>query len=75
MNYEELKRANKLLEEIKEVDFNLSMIENPNRSINVGINDYYIPFDSKYKPKFVAIMKEIRAELIEELKELGVTEV
>jgi len=74
MNYTELQKANDLLKEIKEIDFNIRMIENPHRDINIGINDYYVPFGSKYKPKFVAIMKEIRTELIEELKKLGVTE-
>ena len=74
MNYEELKRANELVEEVKEIDLTLSMIETNTRSIRIGVKDYLMYFDNKYKEKFIPIIKEIRAKLIEELKELGVTE-
>ena len=74
MNYTELQKANDLLGEIKEIDFYLRTVDGTTGNIKISIYNRMIFFNNKYKQKFVAIMKEIRAELIEELKELGVTE-
>lgn len=74
MNYRELQKANDLLGEIKEIDFYKRMVDGSTGNIRISINSHIIFFNNKYKQKFVAIMKEIRDELIEELKELGVTE-
>lgn len=75
MNYTELQKANDLLGEIKEIDFYLRVTDDAIGNIRISTNNRVIFFNNKYKPKFMAIMKEIRNELIEELKELGVTEV
>lgn len=75
MNYTELQKANDLLGEIKEIDFYLRVTDDAIGNIRISTNNRVIFFNNKYRPKFVAIMKEIRNELIEELKELGVTEV
>lgn len=72
MNYRELEKANGLLNEIREIDLKLRQLENPLKRI--VINDYFIPFNEKYKQKFTAILKEIRDEMVKELNELGVTE-
>lgn len=72
MNYKELEKANELLNEIREIDLKLRQLENPLKRIT--INDYFIPFNEKYKQKFTAILKEIRDEMVKELNELGVTE-
>lgn len=74
MNYEELQKANELLEEIKEIDLTLSMIKTDTRCIKIGVKDYIMYFDNKHKEKFIPIIKEIRDELVKELEELGVTE-
>lgn len=74
MNYRELEKANELLNEIKEIDFYLRVVDDAIGNIRISIKNRVIFFNNKYKVKFVAIMKEIRNELIEELKELGVTE-
>lgn len=74
MNYEELEKANELLKEIKEIDFYKRMVEGATGNIRISINERVIFFNNKYKQRFDDIMKEIRVELIEELKELGVTE-
>lgn len=74
MNYTELQKANDLLGEIKEIDFYLRVTDDAIGNIRIRTNNRVIFFNNKYKPKFMAIMKEIRNELIEELKELGVTE-
>lgn len=74
MNYEELQMANVLLKEIKEIDFILRVSESPNKNIKVGVNEYSKCFGNEHKRKFMNIIKEIRDEMVEELKELGVTE-
>lgn len=74
MNYEELEKANGLLKEIKEIDFYLRVVEGATGNVRISINERVIFFNNKYKQRFDDIMKEIRVELIEELKELGVTE-
>lgn len=43
-------------------------------SIRIGVNSYVIFLDNKYKQKVDDALKRIKNELIEELKELGVTE-
>lgn len=74
MNYEELEKANGLLNEIKEIDFHISRIEHPINRVRITLDDYFISFKEKYKQKFTAILKEIKEEMIEELNELGVIE-
>ena len=74
MNYEELKRANELVKKIREIDNYLKTIKYTLEKIRLGVDVYVIYFDNKYKEKYEDIIKEIRDELVKELKELGVTE-
>lgn len=75
MNYNELQRANELLNEIKEIEIKLRVLEHPFNYAIISINDYKLYFNDKYKQKFVDILKEIRDDMVKELNELGVTEV
>ena len=43
-------------------------------AIEIRVHCHVIFFDNEYKQKFDDTLKEIRAELIEELKILGVVE-
>ena len=74
MNYRELEKANGLLNEIREIDLKLRRLEHPFYRVRISIEDYFIPFNEKYKQKFVDILKEIRDEMVEELNKLGVVE-
>ena len=74
MNYEELEKANGLLNEIRDIDFHIRQIEHPLNRARISVDDYFISFDEKYKQKFTAILKEIRDEKLKELNELGVTD-
>ena len=74
MNYEELQRATDLLKKIKEIDFYLKMTETSLSNIEISVNSHVIFFDNKYKQKVDNALKRIKNELVEELKELGVTE-
>lgn len=75
MNFEELKRANELVGKVREIDVYLKTTRCSLGKIRVGVDVYVIHFDNKYKEKCEDIIKEIRNELVKELKELGVTEV
>lgn len=75
MNYGELKRANELVEKIREIDDYLKMTKYTLGKIRLGVDVHVIFFGNKYKEKCEDIIKEIRNELVKELKELGVTEV
>lgn len=74
MNYTELQKANVLVREIKEIDFHLKMTERSPGSIRIGVNSHVIFLDNKYKQKVEDALKRIKNDIIEELKELGVTE-
>lgn len=75
MNYAELQMANDLVKKIREIDFHLKMTERSLSSIRIGVNSHVIFLDNKYKQKVDDALKRIKNELVEELKELGVTEV
>ena len=74
MNYAELQVANDLVKKIKEIDFHLKMTERSPNDIRISVNSHVIIFDNKYKQKVDNALKRIKKELVEELKELGVTE-
>ena len=74
MNYRELQKANVLVKEIKEIEFHLKMTERSPSSIRIGVNSHVIFLDNKYKQKVDDALKRIKNDIIEELKELGVTE-
>lgn len=74
MNYNELQRATELLNEVKEIKSKLITLEHPYNCARISINDYELYFNGKYKQKFVDILKEIRDDMVKELKELGVVE-
>lgn len=73
MNYKELEKANELLNEIKKIDLMTEDVVDYNY-VEIETEHAGSYFGEKHKQKFVNILKEIKNELIEELKELGVTE-
>lgn len=74
MNYKELEKANGLLNEIKNIDRMTEDIVDYNY-VEIETEHAGSSFEEKHKQKFINVLKEIRNELVEELKELGVTEV
>lgn len=74
MNYTELQKATDLLKKITEIDFYLKMTKMSPSNIEIKVHSHVIFFDNEYKQKFDDTLKEIKNELIEELKLLGVVE-
>lgn len=74
MNYKELKRANKLLEELSQIENLTGCVEYSSRDCELKCWKFKMAFNGEYKLKILALLKEIRNDMIEELKELGVTE-
>lgn len=73
MNYTELEKANGLLNGIKDIDIMTEDIVDYNY-VEIETKHVEKSFGEKHKQKFVNVLKEIKNELVEELKELGVTE-
>lgn len=74
MNYKELEKANKLLEELRQIENLMGCVEYSSKDCKLKCWKFEMNFNGGYKLKILALLKEIRTELIEELKELGVME-
>ena len=74
MNYTELQKATDLLKKITEIEFYLKMTKMPLSNIEIRVHTHVIFFNNEYKQKFDDTLKEIRDDMVEELKLLGVVE-
>ena len=74
MNYEELKRANKLLDELRRIENLMGYVEYGSKDCELKCWKFEMTFNGGYKLKILALLKEIRAELVKELEKLEVTE-
>lgn len=74
MNYTELQKATDLLKKITEIDFYLKTTKMSLSNIEIRVHTHVIFFNNEYKQKFDDTLKEIRDDMVEELKLLGVVE-
>nr|DAX68310.1 MAG TPA: hypothetical protein [Caudoviricetes sp.] len=74
MNYEELREANELVDELHKINWVIGKIERENHIPMYCFNYKAILFDEQME-KVLDILKEIRDEMVKKLNELGVTEV
>ena len=74
MNYTELQKATDLLKKITEIEFYLKTTKMSLSNIEIRVHTHVIFFNNEYKQKFDDILKEIRDDMVEELKLLGVVE-
>nr|DAX25125.1 MAG TPA: hypothetical protein [Caudoviricetes sp.] len=74
MNYIELREANDLLDEIENLDALIFDIQHTERILKVFTSHKEVSIKNSYKNKIKQALLEIKGELVEELKELGVTE-
>lgn len=75
MNFRETKEANKLIDKIEKLDAFTMDVQNPARTLTVSTSFNGVAIKEEYKFKIIQVILEMRRELSEELKELGVTEV
>lgn len=74
MNFTELREANDLLDEIKNLDSLIMDVQNPERSLKVCTRFNEVTLKGEHKTKAIQLLLGIRRELAEELEKLGVTE-
>ena len=74
MNFREIKEANKLIDEIKNLDSFTMDVQNPERTLTVSTNFHGVVIKKKHRTKILKVLFGIRGELAEELEKLGVTE-
>ena len=74
MNFRETKEANKLINEIENLDRFIIGVQNPARTLKVSNEFEEVTINKKHKPKIMQVIFGIRKELTEELEKLGVTE-
>lgn len=74
MNFREIKEANKLIDEIKELDSFIIDVQNPERTLKVCTPFNGVTIGKKHRPKVIQVILGIRRELAEELEKLGVVE-
>ena len=74
MNYSELREANDLLDEIKNLDSLIIAVQNPERTLKICTNFNEVTLIKEHRVKAIQVLLGIRGELARKLKELGVTE-
>lgn len=74
MNYTELREANDLLDEIKNLDSLIIAVQNPERTLKICANFNEVTLIKEHRVKVIQALLEIRHELAGKLEKLGVTE-
>lgn len=74
MNYTELREANDLLDEMKNLDSLIIAVQNPERTLKVCTRFNEVTIKKKHRTKVIQVILGIRGELAKKLEELGVTE-
>ena len=74
MNYIELREANDLLDELKNLDSFIINVQNPERTLKICTNFNEVTLMKEHRVKLIQVLLGIRGELAEKLEELGVTE-
>ena len=74
MNFREVKEANKLIDEIKNLDSFTMDIQNPERTLTVSTSFNGVTIKKEHRFKIIQVLLGMRRELAEELEKLGVAE-
>lgn len=74
MNYTELREANDLLDEMKNLDSLIMDVQNPERTLKVCTRFNEVTIKKKHRTKVIQVILGIRGELARELEKLGVVE-
>lgn len=75
MNFREIRVADKLIDELENLDSFITDIQNPARTLTVSTNFNGVTIIKKeHRIKVIQVLLGMRGELAEELEKLGVTE-
>lgn len=74
MNYKEVREANELIDELENLDTLIFDLQHTERILKVFTSHKEVSIKNSHKTKIKQALLEIKGELVEELKELGVTE-
>lgn len=75
MNFREIRVADKLIDELENLDSFITDIQNPARTLTVSTNFNGVTIIKKeHRTKIMQVIFGMRRELTEELEKLGVTE-
>ena len=74
MNFREIKEANKLIDELKNLDSFITDIQNPARTLKVCTPFDEVTIKKEHRTKVMQVLFGMRRELSEKLEKLGVTE-
>ena len=74
MNFREIREANKLIDELKNLDSFIIDVQKPARTLTVSTSFNGVTIKKEHKPKIIQVLLGMRRELAEELEKLGVKE-
>ena len=74
MNFREIREANKLIDELENLDNFIMDVQNPERTLKVCTPFSEVILEKKHRTKVIQVILGIRGELAEKLEELGVME-
>ena len=74
MNFREIREADKLIDELENLDSFITDIQNPARTLTVSTSFNGVTIKKEHRIKVIQVLLGMRRELAEELEKLGVTE-
>lgn len=74
MNFRQIKEANELIDELKNLDSFIIAVQNPERTLKVCTNFNEVTLMKEHRVKVIQVLLGIRGELAKELEKLGVVE-
>lgn len=74
MNFRQIREANKLIDEIENLDNLVKDVRSPEKNLTVSSDCGGVILKGEYKTKVIQVLLGIRRGLAEELEKLGVTE-
>lgn len=74
MNFREIRKADKLIDELENLDNFITDIQNPARTLTVSSQFKGVTINKEHKPKIIQVLLGMRRELSKELEKLGVVE-
>ena len=74
MNFREIRVADKLIDELENLDSFITDIQNPARTLTISTSFNGVTIKKEYRIKVIQVLLGMRKELVEELEKLGVKE-